>query len=733
MATKTKVVVCGTKYGQIYLSGLTDPESPFELAGIIAKGSERSRRHAEELNVPLYTKVNDLPEDVRFACVVVKSSIHGGEGTNLAMELLKRKINVLQEHPVHIAEIRRCQAQAKASGVVYHVNAFYSHTEAAGSFIRYLKEACTKERPIWIQASTALTYSLADVLARGIGGLSPFSIETPPKWSSAALEQIEGPAAPFRTAQGVVAGIPLFLTIQDLVDPKNMDDNFWVMHRASVGFPSGNLTLLNTHGPVVWSRTFSVPGYEHSAHTEAKLSDRADAFAAAGKLPSAVTITEPDAPNWGVIYRHVWRDAVISALQELAEDAAIGRPRTDQSEAHHRGVSGVWFAIRQAMGGRTEVNIPPAPEPHPDPIAFRERLLPPKTSREEAPSVEPGFEDAYEWISQRLRLANWAKRSEELGLSMHRPSDGRGLLSKRLHIRAQHADGTQRRLVWKGRVEEGEVSRFMDRIGAYRREICFYEQAQAHTQILTPALLGADVQNEQLLLEFLEGEEHSMDAVIGEVRTLAAVDVLAKLHASWWQRRSLWSFDWLPDFQDAETEAMQQHLGRWFDSVETTDSGFPGWLMARGRSLLPELPAVWQALSHRPVTLLHGDFQLHNMIFQAGGEIGIVDWQRCRRGCGLYDFGYFLVTSVPETAPDQFRDRLFDRYKEGLRRHGAQQDWSKHDLQTAMIGVFMTVIMAAATLGTDLQSSTVNKRSTAPRLAAAWRWAGLGPSGGTPS
>jgi len=49
----------------------------------------------------LYTDLNDLPRDIDAACVVVKSSVLGGKGTDLAIGLMNKGIHVLLEQPVH--------------------------------------------------------------------------------------------------------------------------------------------------------------------------------------------------------------------------------------------------------------------------------------------------------------------------------------------------------------------------------------------------------------------------------------------------------------------------------------------------------------------------------------------------------------------------------------------------------------------------------------------------------
>ena len=83
-------MVCGTRFGEHYLAALAHPDSPLRLAGILARGSERSRLLAEKFGVPLWRSVEQIDDAVTVACVAVRSRMVGGEGSALA-EALDRK------------------------------------------------------------------------------------------------------------------------------------------------------------------------------------------------------------------------------------------------------------------------------------------------------------------------------------------------------------------------------------------------------------------------------------------------------------------------------------------------------------------------------------------------------------------------------------------------------------------------------------------------------------------
>lgn len=75
-----RVLIVGTKFGEIYANAFLDDMLGVPLAVIMANGSERSRKLAHAFGVPLYTRLEDVPRDIDMACVVVRSTIVGGEG-----------------------------------------------------------------------------------------------------------------------------------------------------------------------------------------------------------------------------------------------------------------------------------------------------------------------------------------------------------------------------------------------------------------------------------------------------------------------------------------------------------------------------------------------------------------------------------------------------------------------------------------------------------------------------
>ncbi|WP_435105101.1 Gfo/Idh/MocA family oxidoreductase [Arhodomonas sp. AD133] len=309
LSGKPRVVVCGTTFGRVYLAAFRDRRFPFELAGVLGRGSERSRACAEAYDVPLFDSVEALPADVDIACVVVRAGIVGGVGSELARALMARGIHVVQEHPLHHDELAENLRTARRYGVRYRLNTHYVHLPPVRRFIDTVRALAAHQRPLFADAAAGVQVACAlfDILGRALGGLSPCVLEAPAAPSA---------SSPFRVLQGSIAGVPLTLRIQNQLDPRDPDNGFHLMHRLCVGAEGGNLTLLNTHGPLYWSPRFHVSPTGAAAPS----GPDKDLLAAA----SAEPIGESTAPSFHSIVHDLWPQAPRRALRKLWGDVESG-------------------------------------------------------------------------------------------------------------------------------------------------------------------------------------------------------------------------------------------------------------------------------------------------------------------------------------------------------------------------------------------------------------------------
>ncbi len=343
-----RLVVCGTGFGRVQLEALRAEHAPFELAGILARGSERSRTCAREHGVPLFTDPGQVPDDVEFASVAVMAGVNGGPGTELAQAFLERGVHVMQESPIHHDELAACLRAARRHGVVHRLNTHYVHVEPVRRFLAAARALRERQAPLFVDATCAIqvAFNLFDILGQALGGLRP--------WSFRACERGDG-RAPFRQLAGEIAGVPLTLQVQNELDPSDPDNGAHLLHRVTIGSEGGTLTLLSSHGPVNWSPR---PHFPREGRGATALHD---VEAAHLDIPSAAPIGPAHAPSYREILRDVWPDGARRALHGFRE-AALGGADPLAGGQYHLALCRAWQDATSLLGYPETV---PLEEPQP--------------------------------------------------------------------------------------------------------------------------------------------------------------------------------------------------------------------------------------------------------------------------------------------------------------------------------------------------------------------------------
>jgi len=332
---RLRVVVCGAVFGQVYLEAFRIPDYPLKLAGILARGSPRAQACARHYGVPLFERVEDLPADVDAACVVVRSRILGGRGTELAHALLRRGIHVIQEHPVHPDEIAESLRLARAQRILYRVNSFYVNVGPVRRFMAALRDLCRAQRPLFIDAACGcqLSFSLLDIIGTALGGMRPWQIQALPRRAGDA----------FVTLKAAFAGVQTTLHIHNQLDPADPDGFSYLMHQLTFGFMEGRLSLVDTHGPVIW---IPRPQFPH----EVRSSDARPQFAAAPRdTPRLTPIGPLQAPSFEEIFRNYWPIGVVRALLELRHAISEGEDALRAGQ-YQLTIAEVWRDVLAQLG-----------------------------------------------------------------------------------------------------------------------------------------------------------------------------------------------------------------------------------------------------------------------------------------------------------------------------------------------------------------------------------------------
>ena len=365
-----RTLVCGTRFGEMYISALTRRPGipPFHLCGILARGSERSRTLAQDLDVPLYTDVADLPDNIDVACVALRSSAFGGPGIKVATALLRRGIHVVYEHPLHPSEVRVLDAAARESKAFWVLNTFYPDTRAAERMSRYVQTWHAQRKPDYITVTTSPQFLLSslDILQRCFGSLDTFHIFDRPPWPEPFSQQN---IPPFEVIRASLDGIPTIIHLQGWIDPRDADHHALVMHNIAVGGREGRLELVNSFGPLVWTRPIYVPDYAQDT-ADASLLRTWDLKAEQidFKHPMSVVFGPSEGMSFLQAIETEFPIIIAAALSRLK--TALEMNTAEKLSAQALSVSTAWHTCMQALGPLRSVALSPPPLPIPEPCHF---------------------------------------------------------------------------------------------------------------------------------------------------------------------------------------------------------------------------------------------------------------------------------------------------------------------------------------------------------------------------
>ncbi|WP_149536558.1 Gfo/Idh/MocA family oxidoreductase [Siccirubricoccus phaeus] len=352
-----RLAVCGTRFGETYLKALRDGVPGLVLAGLLARGGERSRRLAAALGVPLWLDTREAAAASDAVAVVVRAGAMGGRGTALAEAFLAAGLPVLMEHPLHPVEMVRLLELAARRGVPFHVNSVYPHLPAPRGFIRAVQAwhaGAAPDRPAYAEATTSrqLLYSTLDMLGRALGGLGEL-------W----LERGGGHAGqPFTALEGELGGLPFSLRLQSYLDPADLDHHSLVMHRMAVGGAEGSIALASSFGPVLRSRPLYMPGYAESETS--LLLPGGEPAAALPFLDAPLLAVEAGAALTGrEAVREALPGAVAIALAEFAAAVRGGPAPAGQTPEFLTLLARAWLLAGQKAGAPACRPLRPPPPP----------------------------------------------------------------------------------------------------------------------------------------------------------------------------------------------------------------------------------------------------------------------------------------------------------------------------------------------------------------------------------
>lgn len=245
-------------------------------------------------------------------------------------------------------------------------------------------------------------------------------------------------------------------------------------------------------------------------------------------------------------------------------------------------------------------------------------------------------------------------------------------------------------------------------LGMYEAEIRFMRELDATTPVRTPRVFLADiVSGTAEFVVVMEDLGHLLmgDQVQGVTPHQArdAVRTMADLHAGWWGRVQTPEMDWVPSVVHARIEGLAQMWpALWMGFNAKFASSLPDGGAEAGALIAEHYWRVMNRIAEWPWTLLHQDYRVDNLFFDAGSEeaVVVIDWQGIGRGPGIYDLCYFLGGSLTIEDRRNHEAGLVQAYHDRLVQRGVTDypfDRLWHDYRFGHLTSCSTAVLVGAT------------------------------------
>lgn len=232
--------------------------------------------------------------------------------------------------------------------------------------------------------------------------------------------------------------------------------------------------------------------------------------------------------------------------------------------------------------------------------------------------------------------------------------------------------------------------------------------AQTHLNLMDPAN-GRFL----LLMEDL-APARAGDQVIGATAAQArqVVEYIGRFHAQWWEHPLLDGLDWMPRVNDPATKlVVPLFAAGWPQFEERFRDRLPARTLDWVQRFGPTAAEFLDLYVNEPVTIIHGDFRLDNMMFGADGSVTLVDWQMATRAPGLSDVVYFTATNLEADVRAAHLDELLDLYAATLAAGGVADVPDREQIRDGYRrAVLLWMVAMAGAIG---QLDPANERGTA--------------------
>lgn len=301
MKKKLKVIVCGASFGQFYMEALYRQSEHFEVLGLYARESERNISCAKIYGVKLYTELQDVPEEVELAIVVMRSGILGGIGNDVVKYFLSKGVHVIQEFPIHPEDVAQHYKLARKNNVNYYIGDFYLKLPQVKKFIETAKLLNMLTPILHIKMGMATQLSFPGVMMlREI--LDNKHIE---------LKCVTNNETMFQVLVGYAGKTSLTVEVQSEVDLLDPDSSMCMFQALTLIYETGRLVMADPFGPIYW-----YPRVRTSTSIYAN-GEAGRSVAVSNGLQMAMRLGCYEAVNYTNIQSQLWIETIQKDLMDM--------------------------------------------------------------------------------------------------------------------------------------------------------------------------------------------------------------------------------------------------------------------------------------------------------------------------------------------------------------------------------------------------------------------------------
>ena len=337
------------------------------------------------------------------------------------------------------------------------------------------------------------------------------------------------------------------------------------------------------------------------------------------------------------------------------------------------------------------------------------------------------------WLTEALRCGGLTNSASVTSFNAEVVGEGKGFMSQvaRLSLEYDVRDGDlPRTVIVKLPSVDPEIKALTGFLGYYQREVRFYEEITSSVGIETPdryySATDPEAGRAVLLMEDLSHTrlgDSLAGCSIAEARLAARL--LAGFQASWWESPHLERLDWMPSKTDNAGLFQEIYSDAWSMLLQKAGSGMPDALIRVAERLEPQIRQVRDRLSEHPRTIVHGDYRLDNLFFDARDgrpTIIAIDWEFCTRGKGTYDLAVFISEAFSPEARRREEMDLLRLYHSVLVENGVRgysYDQCLLDYRFSMLDMFLFWIVVGGYCDFDGERGTQYLHNSMERFSAA--------------